>query len=150
MEFDAVVARGRGGGLCVSLPAEAADVFATRARFPVRAWFNEAGYRGSTMPMGDGTFGLGLSQSVRAEAGIGLGDTLRVVVERDDSERGVEVPADLTAALEASGLADRFAAMAYTHRKEYARWIVEAKRPETRSKRLAQAVTRIGNGERFS
>lgn len=150
MEFDAVVALGRGGGPCVRLPADAADVFGTRARFPVRAWFNEAAYVGSTMPMGDGTFCLGLSKAVRAEAAIGLGDTIRVVVERDDAERAVEVPADLAAALEAAGLADRFAAMAYTHRKEYARWILEAKRPETRSRRLAEALAMIGNGQRFS
>ena len=36
--------------------------------------------------------------------------------------------------------------MAYTHRKEYARWIAEAKREETRDRRVAQALEMIRAG----
>jgi uncharacterized protein YdeI (YjbR/CyaY-like superfamily) len=37
--------------------------------------------------------------------------------------------------------------MSYTHRKEYARWIVEAKREETRERRVQQAVEMIRAGK---
>jgi uncharacterized protein YdeI (YjbR/CyaY-like superfamily) len=37
--------------------------------------------------------------------------------------------------------------MAFTHRKEYARWIAEAKRTETRQRRVAQAVEMIRAGQ---
>jgi uncharacterized protein YdeI (YjbR/CyaY-like superfamily) len=37
--------------------------------------------------------------------------------------------------------------MSYTHRKEYADWIEEAKRPETRARRVTKAVGMIREGE---
>ena len=40
-----------------------------------------------------------------------------------------------------------FEQMAFTHRKEYARWIAEAKRDETRQRRVAQAVEMIKAGK---
>jgi hypothetical protein len=152
MEFDAVVEAAPGGGALVSLPAHAADFFGTRARFPVRATFNGVEYRGSTMPKGDGTFCLGITKAIRAAAGAGVGETVHVVVELDTAERTVEVPADLTAALAAAGPAatERFEGMSYTARKEYARWVAEAKRPETRRRRLGEAVERIVRGEKLS
>jgi len=69
-----------------------------------------------------------------------------VTVERDDDERTVEVPAELAAALAAAGLTAQFDRMAFTHRKEYARWIAEAKGAETRRTRVAKAVDMIGAG----
>lgn len=128
------------------LPANAADVFGTRARFPVQATFNGVPYRGSAMPTGDGTFAVGLTKAVRAKAGAEVGRSVHVVVERDTGERTVDVPAELVEALRAAGLLDRFDAMAYTHRKEYAQWIAEAKQPETRARRAAKAVEMIGEG----
>jgi hypothetical protein len=152
LEFDAVVQappRG-GGGALVALPGEAAEVFGTRARFAVRATFNGVAYRGSTMPLGDGTFCVGITKAIRAQAGAEIGQAVHVVVERDDEERVVDVPADLAGALAGAGLAERFAALAFTHRKEYARWVSEAKRPDTRDRRLAKAVEMIRAGERLS
>jgi len=150
VEFRATLREGRGGGAQVALPADASDVFGTRARFPVRATFNGIAYRGSTMPMGDGTFCVGVTKTIRAEAGIGIGDEVDVTIERDDDERTVDVPAELAAALDASGLTARFEQMAFTHRREYARWIAEAKRLETRRVRVARAVDMIGAGAQLS
>ena len=60
-------------------------------------------------------------------------------VELDEAPREVEVPVDLAAALAADPqAAASFEQMAFTHRKEYARWIAEAKRDETRQRRVAQ------------
>jgi hypothetical protein len=152
MEFDAVVqstSRG-GGGALVPLPANAAKVFGTRARFPVRVTFNGVPYRGSTMPMGAGTFCVGITKAIRADAGADIGETVHVVLERDEAERVVGVPADLEDALREAGLMARFEELAYTHRKEYARWVMEAKRAETRTARVAKAVSMIAEGTRLS
>jgi hypothetical protein len=152
MEFDAVVqstSRG-GGGAIVSLPANAAEVFGTRARFPVRVTFNGVSYRGSTMPVGDGTFCVGITKAIRADAGADIGEMVHAVLERDLAERVVDVPADLEDALREAGLMVRFEEMAYTHRKEYARWVTEAKRVETRTGRVAKAVSMIKEGTRLS
>jgi hypothetical protein len=146
MEFDAVVQAAPGGGAYVPLPADAAKVFGTRARFPVRATFNGVPYRGSTMPAGDGRFSLGITKAIRAKAGAEVGQSVHVVVERDTAERTVDVPPELADALSHAGLLERFEAMAYTHRKEYAQWIAEAKKPETRARRVTRAVEMIREG----
>lgn len=102
------------------------------------------------MPAGDGTFCLGMSKAIRSKAGADIGAAVHVVVERDAAERTADVPAELVEALRGAGLLERFEAMAYTHRKEYARWIAEAKKPETRARRLAKAVAMVGEGRPFS
>ena len=40
-----------------------------------------------------------------------------------------------------------FERSAYTYRKEYARWIDEAKRDETRQRRVAETVERLRQGK---
>jgi uncharacterized protein YdeI (YjbR/CyaY-like superfamily) len=38
--------------------------------------------------------------------------------------------------------------MSFTHRKEWARWVEEAKKPETRASRLAKTVESLREGKR--
>jgi uncharacterized protein YdeI (YjbR/CyaY-like superfamily) len=103
------------------------------------------------MPIGDGTFCVGVTRAVQARAGASVGDTVAVVVERDSGERTVDVPPELAAALASHPeAAARFEAMAVTHRKEYATWIASAKKPETRQRRLDQAISRIVAGSPLS
>ena len=55
-----------------------------------------------------------------------------------------ELPADFSAALNAApGLRDAFLAMPASHRREYLRYIGEAKRPETRAQRIERSLIRI-------
>src|SRR3954451_3145084 len=97
LEFDGPVVagpRGSGGGLVV-LPPEAADVFGTKGRVPVRVTFGGVPYRGSTMPMGGGVSCVGIAKAIRGELGLDIGDSVHVVVERDVAERTVDVPPEL-------------------------------------------------------
>ena len=56
----------------------------------------------------------------------------------------VAEPAELTAALQANPAARAaYDALAFTHRQEYARWIEEAKRPQTREDRVNKTVRRL-------
>jgi uncharacterized protein YdeI (YjbR/CyaY-like superfamily) len=58
------------------------------------------------------------------------------------------VPADLTAALKKNRKASAtFAAFSPTNKRDYVEWIVDAKRDETRSKRLAQAIEWMAEGK---
>ena len=151
MAFEAPIEAGRRGGAFVRLPADAAEIFGTRARFPVLVTFNGVAYRGSTMPIGDGRFCVGVTRAVQAQAGVLAGDMVAVVVERDAGERTVDVPPDLAAALASHPeAAARFEAMAFTHRKEYAAWIASAKKPETRRRRVDQAINNIAAGTPLS
>jgi hypothetical protein len=151
IDFEAPIEASPGGGAFVRLPAAAAAIFGTRARFPVRASFNGVAYRGSTMPLGDGTFCVGVTKAVQAQAGASVGDTVAVAVERDAGKRTVDVPPDLAAALASHPeAAARFEAMGYTQRKDYAAWIASAKKPETRQRRLDQAIGKIAAGTPLS
>jgi len=46
------------------------------------------------------------------------------------------------------GLLPVFTKLSYTHRKEYCRWITEAKKQETRLKRLEKAMEMLKKGVR--
>lgn len=60
------------------------------------------------------------------------------------AEPAPDIPADLTAALSAEPAADRaFRALPPSHRREYLDWISEAKRPDTRARRVAGTVKRV-------
>jgi hypothetical protein len=116
-------------------------------RFPVVATINGYTWRTSVTRMG-GEFLLGLNKEVRQGAGVGTGDEVDVIVELDSAPREVEVPEALAAALtanpEVKAIFDR---MAFTHRKEYARWIADAKQEQTRQRRLEQAMEMIRAGK---
>ena len=67
---------------------------------------------------------------------------------RPDPNRTVEVPKDLAAALKKNRKAlGTFEEFSYSHRKEYVEWITEAKRDETRAKRLATTIEWLSQGK---
>lgn len=115
-------------------------------RFPVLATVN--GYTWSTsVTRMRGEFLLGLNRAVRGEAGVEPGDTVDVELTLETAPRELEVPPALASALAedpAAGAA--FDALAFTHRKEYVRWITEAKREDTRERRIAQATQMLREG----
>ena len=75
------------------------------------------------------------------------GDTVTFTLELDTAPREVEVPAELTAALAADATArSTFDGLAHTHRKEFARWVGEAKRAATRDRRVAQTLEMMREG----
>ena len=115
-------------------------------RFPVVATIGDCTWRTTVTRMG-GEFLLGMNKAVRQGAGVEAGDTVEVLIELDTAPREVVVPEALVAALEGDPAAKaNYEAMSYTHRKEYARWIAEAKREDTRDRRLAQALEMIREG----
>jgi Bacteriocin-protection, YdeI or OmpD-Associated/Domain of unknown function (DUF1905) len=116
-------------------------------RFPVKATVNGYTWRTSVARMG-GEFLVGLNRQVREGAGVGVGDRVDVELELDTEPRQVEVPQLLADALGADPRTrEKFDALAYTHRKEYARWIAEAKRPETARRRVEQALQMLREGK---
>ena len=130
-----------GGGTLVPIPKEVAAKLGLRGMPKVQAVIAGAPYRGSLMPMGDGTYCLGVLKSIQEAAGVGQGDTITIDLELDTSPRTVELPADLAKALARDKRATAaWEALSYTNKKEMARSLEEAKRQETRQRRLAQAL----------
>ncbi|MBO9534345.1 MAG: DUF1905 domain-containing protein [Solirubrobacteraceae bacterium] len=90
---------------------------------------------------------LGFNKAVRTAAGVEPGDELELTILLDDGPREVELPADLAAALASDPATQAaFEALAYSHRKEFARWVGDAKKPETREKRIAETLEKVAAG----
>jgi catechol 2,3-dioxygenase-like lactoylglutathione lyase family enzyme len=116
-------------------------------RFPVVASINGYQWR-TTVTRMKGEFLVGLNREVRDGAGVEAGDTVALALALDKAPREVEVPEALVQALNAEPEARAaFEALAFSHRKEFARWIAEATREETRARRVAQAVEMILGGQ---
>jgi hypothetical protein len=130
-----------GGGTLVPIPKEVAAKLGLKGMPKINAVIAGTPYRGSLMPMGDGTYCLGVLKSIQDAAGVGAGDSITIDVELDTAPRTVTLPADLATAIahDKAALA-AWEAMSYTNKKEIARSLDEAKRPETRERRLAHAL----------
>jgi hypothetical protein len=133
----------RGTGTLVEVPLDVRALFG-HARPPVRATVNGHTFQ-STIAVYGGKYYLGFNRAVRDAAEVEVGDELTIDLERDDEERTVEIPADLEAALDA-GTRATLDGLSFTHRREYVRWIEEAKREETRKRRVDKAVEMLRAG----
>jgi hypothetical protein len=138
---------GGGGGTLVPIPRQVALELGLKGMPKIQATIAGVPYRGSLMPMGDGTYCLGVLKSIQATAGVGVGDTVEVVLELDTAPRTVEPPPDLAGIL----ARDKRAAAAwdklsFTNKKEMARSLEESKKPETRERRLNAAMQRLRAG----
>ena len=147
-----LVGRGRLGQVAgVIVPFDIKQVWGA-ARVPVKGTINGAApFRTTVVKMG-GEYCFCVNQQMRAEAGgVGPGDRVTVVLEPDTAPRTVTVPPDLKKALKSSPRAsatwDRYA---YTHRKEFAKWLEEAKKPETRARRLEKTIEMLEAGRNLS
>jgi Bacteriocin-protection, YdeI or OmpD-Associated/Domain of unknown function (DUF1905) len=147
--FDGTLEAARGGGAFVAIPREALAALGGGTRFRVRGSLDGIGFESSTMAMGAGRVCLGVHKATRKAAGVGVGDTVHVELERDERERVVAVPPELEAALAADPAARAaFDRLSFTHRREYAEWVGGAKRAQTRERRLAQALELLRAGVR--
>lgn len=131
---------GGGGGHLVDVPPEVVEALGGKGRIPVIATFDGVPYRGSIVRMGGGAV-LGVRKAIMAEAGVSVGDSLTVVVRNDEAPREVEVPDDLAEALVRNDPARAaFEGLSFSHRREYVEAINEAKRPETRARRIERTI----------
>lgn len=147
-EFDAVIEASGSGGAYVTIPADAPEVFNRRGQVRVLAAFDGVPYRGSVTTMG-GIRLLIILKDIREQIGKQPGDTVRVGLAEDTAPRVVEVPDDFAAALGGAPAARAaFDDFSYTHRKEYVQWIEDAKKPETRARRIAKALEMLARGEK--
>jgi hypothetical protein len=133
-----------GVGTYVVVPREVNTTLGLKGRPKVQAVIAGHPYRGSLMPAGDGTYVLGVLKAIQQAEGLKRGDTITVELELDTAPRVVEPPDDLARALKhdrnAAASWDR---LSYTDKKEMARGLEEAKKPETRARRLATALEKL-------
>jgi hypothetical protein len=131
----------------IDYPFSVQEHFGTRGRVPVKATFDGIPYSGSLVKTGPGNHCILILKEIREKLGKSSGDNVSVTVELDDAPRTVPVPDDLAAAIaKDTGASSLWETLAYSHRKEYVRWVEEAKRQETRDARIAKAVEMLRQG----
>jgi len=145
--FRAVIENAGGGGAYVSVPFDVEKVFGKK-RLPVIATIDGESYRGTLVRMGMPQHVLIVLKEIREKIGKSFGDEVTVELEEDLAPRHVEVPPDLQQALDTEPAAQsNFDKLSYTHKKEYVRWINDAKQEETRIKRIKQTIELLIQGK---
>lgn len=110
---------------------------------PVRVTVNGHSFSGRIARM-RGENLLGVSKANRAACGIEMGQPIEAQLVLDEAPRTVELPVELADALAGEpGARAAFDALAYTTRKEHARSVAEAKKPETRERRIAAVLATL-------
>jgi hypothetical protein len=117
----------------INLPFDARDVWG-KARMPVKVTINRYTWRSTVANMGRGQF-IVVNATARAGADVKAGDTVTVTLDPDTEKRDIEIPPALKRALGAK-LTGKLRAMSFTHKKEHVQWYTEAKKDETRARRV--------------
>ena len=126
---------------------QVAEVGEGRKTFPVRVVVN-----GTELPLRLARMGgenmIGFAKAARERAGLTIGAAYDVQIAAETAAPPVEVPADLASALDGDAAAKAaFDGLAPSHRKEFARWITEAKRDATRAQRVTRTLEMLRQGE---
>ena len=135
------------GGHLIEVPDPVVAELGGGGRIPVRVTFDGVPYRGSIVRYRGMTM-IGVTKAVIAEAGVSVGETLEVVAENDDAPREVDLPDELAKALRAKRVTKAWGELSFTRRKELATGVASAKRPETRTKRVEQAIAELSAKKR--
>ena len=143
MAFTAeVLSAGQGGGHAVVVPKDVAAEFSSK-RPPVLAHVNGVEYRSRLMIYGGQSY-LGLRKDLLRRLEVGVGDQVEIELVEDHQERVVVEPPELSQALAANAAARAaYEKLPFTHRNEYARWIGEGSKPQTRADRVAKTIKRL-------
>jgi hypothetical protein len=130
----------RDGSMCfIPVPFDPKSVFG-KVRAPVKVTLNGYSYRSTIAAIG-GPPCIPLRKSNREAAGLQGGETLNVKLELDTERREIKPPADLAKALMAAPPAwEHWQELSYSHQREHVEAIEGAKKPETRTRRIAAAV----------
>ena len=146
MRFESTVELGGKTATGIQVPDEVIEALGASKRPPVTITINGYTYRTTAVRMG-GSFYVPLAAENREAAGVAAGDAITVDIENDTAPREVTLPDDLAAAMD-DAARTAYDGLSYTHRKEWVRWVEEAKKPETRATRIEKTVAGLKAGKR--
>jgi hypothetical protein len=127
----------------VIVPFDVKPAFGKGARPPVVVTIGTHSWRSTPAVYGDKTY-LPISKANREAAGVEPGDTVEITVALDTQPRVVKVPKDLAAALKNNATAAAaWKTLSFSHQREFAAAIEDARKPETRKARIAKTVATL-------
>ena len=132
----------------VEVPAAVSKALGSKGIVRIAGTANGFKFRRSVLPM-EGRHYIAFGKDLQAGARAGPGDAVRFVIEVDTKRRVVRAPPELVRALSKSKAAKAlWDSLPPSHKAEYAGYITEAKKPETRARRVEQAVALLNKGKR--
>lgn len=137
--------RQMGNNTGIPVPEEVVEQLGSGKRPLVRVTIGDYTYRSAVAVM-DGKYLISLSKAHREAAGVAGGDEVEITLALDLEPRTVELPDDLKAALEDANALDAFESSAPSMKKEYVRQVEDAKKQETRERRIAKIVEKLSAG----
>lgn len=148
--FRALVRRDEGSEVCaIDIPFDVEKTFGSRGRVPVRGTLNGAPFRSSVFRMGGDCHFMVVNRQMREASNVRGGETVPVTMERDTEPRVIEPPTDFARALKSNEDARAtWDKLSYTHRREHVEHIEEAKKPETRHRRIEKSIQLLASGKR--
>jgi Bacteriocin-protection, YdeI or OmpD-Associated/Domain of unknown function (DUF1905) len=127
----------------LEVPPEVVESLGQGKRPPVTITINGHSWR-SRIAIMRGRYLLGLSNANRQAAGVETGDEVEVELEFDPEPRVVTEPADFARALSADPLAHAaYDRLPDGRKREHVRAIENAKKPETRTRRIDKALAAL-------
>jgi hypothetical protein len=136
------------------VPFDVRQVFGSAAQVRVKGTLGGVSFHSTLLPRGGGTHILVVNKTLRDRTAVKPGDSVQVTIEREEAPveelAGVDIPEELGQALRRDPRArESFERLAPSHRKEYVRWVDEARRAETRTRRAARAVEMLLRGQKL-
>ncbi|MDB5281365.1 MAG: hypothetical protein JWO06_440 [Bacteroidota bacterium] len=141
-KFKAILQGEDGGGVYVPFPYDAKKEFG-KGKIPIKCTIDGEHYRGTMIKYGTPFHIIVVLKAIREKIKKGAGDTVSVWLVEDKEERKVEVPADLEKLLKKNKLSAVFDKMSFTHKKEWVLWINDAKKEETRLRRMEKVIEKL-------
>ncbi len=146
--FRATVELGGKTATGIEVPADVVAALGSSKRPAVLITIAGHSYRTTVASMG-GRFLVPLNAENRAAAGVIAGEHVDVEIQLDTTPRVVTLPPDLDAALADDPAARKFfESLSFTQRKEWVRWIGEAKRTPIRTSRINQTIVALREQKR--
>jgi hypothetical protein len=128
----------------IEFPYDTEKEFGKKGQVKVKVWFDGFLYRGSLVKMGHPCHIVGLNKEVRKAINKNPGDSIHVIIEQDTEERIIAIPTDLQNLLnEHKDAKVKFEKFSYSHKKEWVMWLIDAKKDETRLKRLQKILDKL-------
>ena len=129
---------------CVDVPERVTRVLGPAKYIPVKGQVENIVFHSTLVPRGRGRHRLFIHSRIWRKLGLDTGGTVRITLSQDKQSREVVVPDEITAALGKRGEARAaFDALTATGRRAFVAWILQAKKPETRSRRIEIGMERL-------
>lgn len=127
----------------IMIPFDVQKEWGMRSRVPVKGTINGHSFRSSIAPYG-GVHYLGINRDLREAAGVKAGEVVQIELEIDQEPRAVVLPSDLQSAMDTTPAAKiRWQKISFTQQREYVEMLEDAKKPDTRAKRVANIIDKL-------